>query len=196
MFVRSVVVYALAGASLLGCAPAAPAVPPPGAPVRQQHRPDGLIYNVAGGIGVGGTRAVPHATLNPGLAALAGLTVGLSGWDWIIVGLRVDVGVVGPDSLGDLGVHLSLFPGANGVGPLRDFQLFADATIGSPLVSQGNTGGAIGMGRIGIAWERWRLSSVSIGPFLAGQTARGAAETQSAAFVGVSASFTNVRTPR
>jgi hypothetical protein len=135
-------------------------------------------------------------TVTPGFAADAGLTVGLSGWDWIIAGLRVDAGTVNSDTLGTLGLHLALFPGANGIGPIRDFAFFADAAIGGPLTSTGNGGSAIGVGRIGVYWERWAVASVLLGPYAAGQIARGSNEAQSMVILGVSARFSTARTSR
>jgi hypothetical protein len=175
--------------------PPPPAEPPPTG--RQQRRPDGLVYNVQAGLGVGGTRVGARTNVATGFAADAGLVVGLSGWDWIIGGLRVDAGTVNSDSLGSLGLHLAVFPGANGTGPVRDFAFFADAAVGGALASPAGTkSSAVGLGRIGVYWERWTLATVAIGPYLAGQISRGSNESQSTAVLGVSMRFSNERAKR
>jgi hypothetical protein len=189
----------------IGCAPeviipaGAPAPPPgierapPPPPPPAQHRQDGIIYMGGGGVGAGLSRPDGAKVDAPGFAALGFLGVGYSYKDWVIVGLRVDASVAAGDGLGDIGVHFALFPGADGAGPIRDLQVFADAGVGGPLAQSGtSSGGSItGIGRIGVAWERWRLSSVAIGPFVAGQIARGASDAQASALAGVSLTFSS-----
>jgi hypothetical protein len=190
-----VVIVLAAGCSSSPPAPQTPqGGPPPPAPV--QRRPDGIRYGVAGGLGVGTSRQGAAPTSTPGLAALGSLWVGLSVDDIVVFALRVDAGGVTNDALGNLGLHLALFPAGSSHGPVGDLQFFADAALAEPL-SQGSGVGASpsssstigGVGRLGVAWERWRLGMVAVGPFLAGQFVRGGGDAQSAALGGVSASF-------
>jgi hypothetical protein len=186
-----------------GCAPgftppwasSPPAPPPPGSPppppLPDRRRPDGIVYGGGAGVGVGVARASGSKVVTPGVAALGSLLVGLSVQDWVVLGLRVDASVAADDGLGDIGAHLGVFPGADGKGAIRDLQIFAEACVGGPLAQAGSTtsGSVTGLGRIGVAWERWRISTVSVGPFLAGQFARASTDAQASALAGVSLTF-------
>lgn len=171
-------------------APARPAgIPAANPPAKRAFRPDGLVYGAAAGIGAGLWRATTATTLSPGFAALGSIWVGASALDLLVVGLRIDVGLVGSGGTGDLALHLAGFPGARSRGPIRDVMLFADAGIGGPLsLSSGlsfGAGGVAGTGRVGVAWEGWRIRSAALGPFLAAEAERGGGVTQSAALTGI-----------
>jgi hypothetical protein len=180
-------------------APVPPVAPPPSlvAPPPARRRPDGIRYGIAAGFGVGAARVDPAPRSTTGVAALGTLWVGLSTSDLLVVALRVDVGGVLSAALGDLGVHVALFPAGDHPGPMGDLQMFVDACLGGPI-AQGSAPGTststsiTGLGRIGVAWERWRVATVALGPFLAGQMARGG-EAQEAVLGGISASFTMER---
>ncbi len=179
-------------------APASPAgAPPPLAPPRPPRRPDGIAYGAAAGIGPGLWRASTAATPSPGFAALGSIWVGLAGFDALVVGLRIDVGLVGSGGTGDIALHLAGFPAAGGSGPIRDLMLFADAGVGGPLsLTSGlsfGTGGVAGIGRVGAAWERWRVRSAALGPFLAAEAERGAGIMQTAALGGLWLSLYSAR---
>jgi hypothetical protein len=164
------------------------ALPPPGP---ERRRPDGVVYGGAGGIGLGVARPSGTKVVSPGLAAIGSLLVGLSVQDWVVIALRVDASVAANDGLGDIGAHLGVFPGARGSGAIRDLQIFAEGCVGGPLAQAGSTtsGSVTGLGRIGVAWEQWRISSVSVGPFVAGQFARASTDAQASALAGVSFTF-------
>ncbi len=147
------------------------------------------------GLGVGLSRPGSAPQSTAGVAALGTIWVGLSTSDLVVVALRVDVGGVVSDALGDLGVHFAFFPAGGSPGPVGDLQMFVDACLGGPI-AQGSAPGSTsttsitGLGRIGVAWERFRVATVALGPFLGGQMARGGGESQAAVLGGVSASFT------
>jgi hypothetical protein len=172
-----------------GRAPNPPGVPVAPPPARPPQRPDGIVYGAAAGVGGGLWRAATATTPSPGFAALGSIWVGASGFDLVVVGLRIDVGLVGSGGTGDVALHLAAFPGARSRGPIRDFMLFADAGIGGPLsLSSGlsfGASGVAGIGRVGVAWEGWRIRSAALGPFLAAEAERGAGITQSAALTGI-----------
>ena len=166
--------------------PSSPAIAP-------HRRPDGLAYGAAAGLGAGISRAASAKVPSAGFAALGSIWVGLSGFDVVVVGLRIDAGLVGRDGSGDVALHVAGFPGARSPGPVRDFMVFADAGVGGPLsLSSGvsfGAGGVGGLGRVGVAWERWRLRGTALGPFLAVEAGRAGGVTQSAALAGVGASL-------
>jgi hypothetical protein len=155
-----------------------------------------MVYGVAGGIGIGSTRAGTEPRPSAGLAALGSLFVGLAPNDLVELAVRVDAGTVGSDGLGVLGAHLAVFPGGNRPGPVGDLSMFLDLGIGGSLSPSTGTPGPTasktsitGVGRVGVAWERWRSGRVAFGPFLAGEAARGGDHAQAAALAGMAASF-------
>ena len=173
----------------VGSLPSEP--PPPPVPVRR--RPNGLTYGGAATVGVGlsGTGAARQSA-ETGLAALGSIWVGFSGYDWVVVALRIDAGVVHGDTLGAIGVHVALYPGAHRPGPIGDLLVFADAGVGGPLATSTDSAAgspALPLGRIGVAWERGRLGPLRIGPTFTGQVVRGSGLSQVAALIGVEASI-------
>jgi hypothetical protein len=195
--------FAACALAVAGCAPeviipkgapqpASERVPPP-PPPPSQHRQDGIVYMGAGGVGAGFSRQGNAKTETGGFAAVGSLGVGYSYKDWVIVGLRVDASVAAGDGIGDIAAHVAVFPGADRTGAVRDLQLFADGGVGGPLAQSGTSSSSsiTGVGRVGVVWERFRLSSVSIGPWIAGQIARSAGDAQAAALAGVSLTFTS-----
>jgi hypothetical protein len=162
-------------------------LPPP-----PQQRPDGIAYGAIAGLGGGLSRNATAAQPSAAFAALGSIWVGFASLDLFLVGLRIDAGVVG-DGLGDVALHLACFPGARGSGAERDFKLFVEAGIGGPLsITNGlsfGQNGVAGIGRVGVAWERWRVRGAPIGPFLAVQTAHGGGLDQTAALAGFGVSI-------
>jgi len=159
------------------------------APASPQRRPDGVAYGAAAGLGGGLGRAASAINPSPGFAALGSIWIGYSALDLVLVGLRIDVGLVGSGGTGDVALHLAGFPAGRSRGPIRDFLLFADAGIGGPVsLSNGlsfGAGGVAGIGRVGVGWEGWRIRSAVLGPFLAAETERGPNITQTAALTGL-----------
>jgi hypothetical protein len=166
-------------------APAPPPLPP-------QQRGDGLAYGAAAGLGGGISRAMTARRPSAAFAALGSIWVGLAALDLFLVGLRIDAGVAG-QGLDDVTLHLAWFPGARGSGPVRDLKVFGEAGIGGPLsFDSGLTfgqNGVAGIGRAGVAWERWRIRGASIGPFVAVHAARGGGLDHTAVLAGLGVSI-------
>jgi hypothetical protein len=110
----------------------------------------------------------------------------------MLLAVRVDADTVASDGLGDIGVHLAVYPGGNRPGPVADFNAFVDLGIGGALSTSSGaprSTGVAGVGRVGVAWERFRQGRIAFGPFLAGEAARGSGQVQAAALVGLSVSL-------
>ena len=175
----------LAPSDLAAAAAELPASPPPPPPSSERRRVTGLTYGVDVGLGLGSARLAPRTQATASFAALGSLWAGLSASDVAVIAVRIDGSLVAGSGVADAALHVALFPAADRSGPAHDFMVFIDGGLRLPAA-----GAPVeGMGRVGAGWEPWRLGPVVVGPFLAGQIARGGGDADAAVIAGMGASL-------
>jgi hypothetical protein len=176
----------LAPSELAAAAADLPESPPPPPPSSsERRRVTGLTYGIDAGLGLGSARTTPATAATASFAALGSLWAGLSASDVAVIAVRVDGSLVAGSGVADVVLHLALFPAADRAGRAHDFMIFADGGVCPPAA-----GAPIeGVGRLGFGWEPWRLGPVVVGPFLAGQIARGGGDADAAVIAGMGASL-------
>jgi len=176
----------------------APAPPPPAAPPAPPRallegprpRPDGMVYAVDAGIGLASSRTAPAKQTATGFAALGSVLIGIWPSDVLLVAGRLDASLLNGAGVAALSLHLGLFPAAGRAGWRRDFTVFVDAGLATPIAESSGASTApslAGMGRIGVGVPRWRVGPARLGPLLCGQIVRSSGEADAAVLGGVTA---------
>jgi hypothetical protein len=155
-----------------------------------RRRPGGIAYGFAAGLGVAATRIPPATETTPSFGALGSLWVGYAPADLVTLAVRVDLPFVAGVGRTDVALHVALYPAAYARGSVRDFMIFVDGGVRLPTASGSTTGDpqAGGAARLGLAWERWLVGPLQLGPFVSGEISRGGPEADGALLVGISAS--------
>ncbi len=173
-------------------APPSPPPPPPLPPSGARPRPDGLVYGVDLGIGLASSRFAPATQVTPAFAGLGSILIGTWSTDFLLVAGRLDASLLNGNGVADLAVHLGLFPGAGLPGWRRDFTLFVDAGLATPIATGSSTSTApslAGMARIGVGFQRWRVGPTVLGPLLCGEIVRSSGEADAALLGGITGSI-------
>jgi hypothetical protein len=171
-------------------------LPPPPLPRR---RPEGLVYGVDAGIGLGSTRNAPATRATASFAAFGSLLIGIWPSDFLLLAGRIDASLLNGAGVAIIAVHLGLYPGAESPGLLRNFMLFADGGAAVPISGTSGLSNAppiAGAARIGVGWQRWRVGPALVGPLLCGQIVRAAGEADAAVLGGLTASLDSLARPK
>jgi hypothetical protein len=171
--------------------PPPPPPPSPFLPPGVRPRPESLVYGIDLGVGLGSSHLAPTTQATAAFAALGSIVIGTWATDFFFIAGRLDATLLNGGGVGDLAVHLGLFPGAGRYGWRRDFTLFVDGGIATPFALSSTVTttapSVAGMARIGVGLQRWQVGPTVLGPLLCGQIIHSSGEADAALLAGITA---------